>query len=164
MGMWMPETCWAVFKRQVINFRSCCISLVDSVESIIMHGLANPKFCVKLVIYKDYTEIHGQQKIKFGPIWGDGSSGCISKFADVTLLFKKYEKFRDTLRHAWSEILESWAVKQILYGIIRDQIEGREEPTLQLRSTIKTNVEMSAGRNTSDAFVILCPLHFKFPN
>ena len=45
MGMRMPETCWAVFKRQVINLRSCCILLVDSVESIMMHGLANPKKC-----------------------------------------------------------------------------------------------------------------------
>jgi hypothetical protein len=27
-----PETCWAVFKWQVINLRSCCILLVDSVE------------------------------------------------------------------------------------------------------------------------------------
>ena len=43
MGMRMPETCWAVSKRQVINLRSCCILLVDSVESIMMHGLANPK-------------------------------------------------------------------------------------------------------------------------
>ena len=33
MGMWLPETCWAVFKRQVINLRSCCILLVDSVQS-----------------------------------------------------------------------------------------------------------------------------------
>jgi len=32
MGMRMPETCWAVFKRQVINLRSCCVWLVDSVE------------------------------------------------------------------------------------------------------------------------------------
>jgi hypothetical protein len=40
----MPETCWAVFKRQVINLRSCCVLLVDSVESMMMHGLANPKF------------------------------------------------------------------------------------------------------------------------
>jgi hypothetical protein len=43
MGMRMPETCWAVFKRQVINLRSCCILLVDSVESMRMHGFANPK-------------------------------------------------------------------------------------------------------------------------
>jgi len=31
-------------KRQVINLRSCCIFLVDSVESMMMHGLATPKF------------------------------------------------------------------------------------------------------------------------
>ena len=43
MGMMMPGTCWAVFKQQVINLRSCCILLVDSVESMMMHGLANPK-------------------------------------------------------------------------------------------------------------------------
>ena len=43
MGMRMPETCWAIFKRQVINLRNCCIWLVDSVESMMMHGLANPK-------------------------------------------------------------------------------------------------------------------------
>jgi hypothetical protein len=28
----MPETCWAVFKRQVINLRNCFIWLVDSVK------------------------------------------------------------------------------------------------------------------------------------
>jgi hypothetical protein len=44
MGMRMPETCCVISKRQVINLRSCCIFLVDSVESMIMHGLANPKF------------------------------------------------------------------------------------------------------------------------
>ena len=43
MGMRMPETCWAVSKRQVIYLRSCCILLVDSVESVMMHGLANLK-------------------------------------------------------------------------------------------------------------------------
>jgi hypothetical protein len=32
-----------VFKRQVINLKSCCILFVDSVESMMMHGLANPK-------------------------------------------------------------------------------------------------------------------------
>ena len=51
MGMRMPETCWAVFKWQVINLRSCCIWLVDSVESMMMHGLANPKKKVKLTLY-----------------------------------------------------------------------------------------------------------------
>ena len=46
MGMRMPETCWAVFKWQVINLRSCCIWLVDFVESVMMQGLANPKKAV----------------------------------------------------------------------------------------------------------------------
>jgi len=43
MDMRMPET-RAVFKRQVINLRNCCIWLVDSFECMMMHGLANPKF------------------------------------------------------------------------------------------------------------------------
>jgi hypothetical protein len=34
MGMRMPETFWAVFKRQVINLKNCCIWLVDSFECI----------------------------------------------------------------------------------------------------------------------------------
>jgi hypothetical protein len=34
IGKGMPETCWTVFKRQVINLRSCCILLVDTVGSI----------------------------------------------------------------------------------------------------------------------------------
>jgi len=48
MGMRMPETRWAVFKRQVINLRICCFWLVDAVVSTMMHGLANPK--ITLVI------------------------------------------------------------------------------------------------------------------
>jgi hypothetical protein len=43
MGVRMPVTCWAVHKRQVINLRYCCIWLGDSVESMTIHGLANPK-------------------------------------------------------------------------------------------------------------------------
>jgi hypothetical protein len=43
MGMRKSETCWALFKRQVINLRSCCIFFVDSVESMMTHGLANAK-------------------------------------------------------------------------------------------------------------------------
>jgi hypothetical protein len=31
------------FKRPVINLGSCCFLLVDLVESMMMHGLANPK-------------------------------------------------------------------------------------------------------------------------
>jgi len=34
MDMRMPETCSAVFKQQVINLRSFCILLADSVESL----------------------------------------------------------------------------------------------------------------------------------
>jgi hypothetical protein len=46
MGIRMPETCWAVFKRQTINLRNCCIWLVDSFEYMMMHGLTNPKKAV----------------------------------------------------------------------------------------------------------------------
>jgi hypothetical protein len=48
MGMRMPETCWAVFKQQVINLRNCWIWLVDLFECTMMHRLANPKI-------NDYT-------------------------------------------------------------------------------------------------------------
>jgi len=41
--MRMPETCWTVSKQQVINLKSCRILLVASDESMMMHGLANPK-------------------------------------------------------------------------------------------------------------------------
>ena len=50
MGMRMPETCWAVFKWQAINLRICCIWLVDSVESMMMHGLAIPKI-ISFILY-----------------------------------------------------------------------------------------------------------------
>jgi len=57
MGMRMPETCWAVFKRQVINFRSCCIWLVNSIESMMMHGLAKPKFEKKIFCYSSFFHL-----------------------------------------------------------------------------------------------------------
>jgi hypothetical protein len=44
MGVRTPKTCWAVFKQQVVNLRNWCIWLVDSVESMMMHRPANPKF------------------------------------------------------------------------------------------------------------------------
>jgi hypothetical protein len=46
MGMRMPETCSAVFKRQMINLKIFCIWLVVSFECmmVMMHGLANPKY------------------------------------------------------------------------------------------------------------------------
>jgi hypothetical protein len=34
LGMSTPETCGAVFKRQLINLRNCCICLFDSFEYI----------------------------------------------------------------------------------------------------------------------------------
>jgi len=36
------ETCWAVHKRQVINWRNCCIWLVDLFESrvLVVKGVA----------------------------------------------------------------------------------------------------------------------------
>jgi len=55
MSMRMPETCSAVFKQQVINLGSCCILLVDSVESMMMHGLANPKSHALYIFRKAYT-------------------------------------------------------------------------------------------------------------
>ena len=39
MGMRMPEICWAVSKRQVINLWSCCIFFVDSVENMGINSL-----------------------------------------------------------------------------------------------------------------------------
>jgi hypothetical protein len=49
MGMRVPETCRAVFKRQVINLRNCCIRLVDSFE-----GTHN------IIIYAEYVNLWGQ--------------------------------------------------------------------------------------------------------
>jgi len=46
MDMRMPETCWAVFKRQAINLRDWCIWLVDLFEYMMMHRLTNPKFII----------------------------------------------------------------------------------------------------------------------
>jgi len=41
-------------KRQVINLRSFCVLLVDSVESMMMHGLTNPKFVSNLFLLFTY--------------------------------------------------------------------------------------------------------------
>jgi hypothetical protein len=43
LGMRMPETCWAFFKRQAIKLRDWCIWLVDLFEYMMMYGLTNPK-------------------------------------------------------------------------------------------------------------------------
>jgi len=42
MGMRMPETCWAVFKRHTINLRDWCIWLVDLFEYNTESTLAGP--------------------------------------------------------------------------------------------------------------------------
>jgi hypothetical protein len=44
MGIKMPETCWAVFKRRAINLSDWCIWMVDLFECMMMHGLTKPKF------------------------------------------------------------------------------------------------------------------------
>ena len=51
MGMRMPKTCWAVFKRQEIKLRDWCIWLVDSFEYIMMHELTNPKFKNRYIMF-----------------------------------------------------------------------------------------------------------------
>jgi hypothetical protein len=43
MGVRTPETCWAVDKRHVVNWRDCCIRLVIYLNCMMMHGLANFK-------------------------------------------------------------------------------------------------------------------------
>jgi hypothetical protein len=50
-----------VFKRQVINLRSCYILLVDSVPSMTMKGRANPKFinANRQVIYTHIETLSG---------------------------------------------------------------------------------------------------------
>jgi len=85
MGMRMPETCWAVFKWQVINMRSCCILFFDSVESSIMHGLAKPKFQTLNcnLIYS------GIQKIK----QANTSEFCVSFLFTLRKERIKYPKF-----------------------------------------------------------------------
>ena len=43
MGVRTPETCWALHKRQVINFSNCCIQLVDLFE--LYDDARNYKLC-----------------------------------------------------------------------------------------------------------------------
>ena len=57
IGMRIPEICWAVFKRQIINLRNCCIWLVDSFEYMIMHGLTIPKFLRFYVHFFDFLPV-----------------------------------------------------------------------------------------------------------
>jgi len=43
MGEGRAETCWAVNKRQVINWRDCCIICLVDLNCMMMHGLTNFK-------------------------------------------------------------------------------------------------------------------------
>jgi hypothetical protein len=45
MGMRIPETCWAVFKRQAINQRDRCIWLVDLFECIYSIWYLSHRYC-----------------------------------------------------------------------------------------------------------------------
>jgi hypothetical protein len=56
MGMRMPKTRWALFKRQVISLKNCCIWLVDSFECRMMHGLANTKYFFN-ICYSDVRKL-----------------------------------------------------------------------------------------------------------
>jgi hypothetical protein len=55
MGMRMPETCWALSKLQVINLWSCCILLVDSVDS---SSLMFCWLCIVIYPYNMNQKIH----------------------------------------------------------------------------------------------------------
>ena len=45
-GREMPETCWAVNKRQDDKLKNCCIRLVIYLNCSMMHGLTNLKFYI----------------------------------------------------------------------------------------------------------------------
>jgi len=61
MGIRIPETCWAVFKWQVINLRICCIWLVDSIECFFFSQINtycirnHPNKCLSTTTY--FTDI-----------------------------------------------------------------------------------------------------------
>jgi len=55
MGIRMPETCWAVFKWQVINLRICCICLVDSVETSVYLYVACLSFRSAVLVTSDIS-------------------------------------------------------------------------------------------------------------
>jgi hypothetical protein len=93
MGVRMPETCWAVFKRQVINLRSCRIWLFDSVESLITHGLANSKF---LREQKDFHQIWNWSMIS---IYDMKKTFHVSEFLSVT--FKIFKLTCHTTSLCW---------------------------------------------------------------
>jgi hypothetical protein len=67
MGIRMPETCWAIFKRQSINLRDWCIWLVDLFESQYCWGggwrclkCCCPEIWKHLFIYRCVREEEGR--------------------------------------------------------------------------------------------------------
>ena len=60
MGMRMPETCWAVFKRQAINLKDWCTWLVDLLEQwikgthVITRKIWNILFGILARIWADF--------------------------------------------------------------------------------------------------------------
>jgi len=77
MGMRTSKTCWTVFKRQVINLRSCCILFVDSVGSMMMHGLAKPKLKQK-AYNATWCKISDAYPLQGHPLWKPETSYDIS--------------------------------------------------------------------------------------
>ena len=96
--MKMPKTCWAVFKRRVINLRSCCIWLVKSVESMMMHGLANPKneMLVFIILHHVYRGKDEHMHICSSPLY------LLSHRCVKLCHYMKRVRVKYTLR--WSEL------------------------------------------------------------
>ena len=70
MGMRMLETCWAVFKWQVINLRICCIWLIDSFEfnklfivrNFVLILIFLPQKCLTKLFLTAYRNINGVKR------------------------------------------------------------------------------------------------------
>jgi hypothetical protein len=61
MGMRMPGTCWAVFKRQTIKMKDWCIWLVD----LFVHSNVN-HFCLTLL--QNHSVEHAVLKLTFNNV------------------------------------------------------------------------------------------------
>jgi hypothetical protein len=70
MGMRMPETCRAVFKRQAIKLRDWCIWLVYLFQYMMKHGLSNSKHCNTFVTEFN-TQVTLMYSVLCGRIWRD---------------------------------------------------------------------------------------------
>ena len=64
MGMRIPETCWAVFKRQAINLRDWCIWLVDLFEYIYYINLVEVLYKVNQLQYTAWTGPEGSRRLR----------------------------------------------------------------------------------------------------